>query len=165
MKNGLPIYASGSGYKGDKKFPGSVGTRCRQMAMMALFEAPLQMLCDSPTLYEKNMECFSFMAMVPTVWNDVVGLAGCPDSMFVAARQAKDGSWYAAGMTTIDARDAEVDTSFLGAGNWNAEIFRDAGDAMEDAAKFVHEKKTVKQGDKLSIHMAPGGGFVIHFAK
>ncbi len=155
----------GSSYRGDNKFPGSVGTRCRQMAMMALYEAPLQMLCDSPTLYEKNMECFSFMAKVPTVWKDVVGLGGCPDSMFAAAREAKDGSWYAAALTTIDARDFELDTSFLGKGEWKAEIFRDAGDKKEDAAKFVHERKSVKAGDKFTVHMAPGGGFIVKFTK
>ncbi len=155
----------GSGYRGDRKFPGSVGTRCRQMAMMALYEAPLQMLCDSPTLYEKNMECFSFMAKVPTVWADTIALSGCPDSAFVAAREARDGSWYAAGLTTMEARDSEVDTSFLGSGEWKAEVFRDAGDAKEDAAKYVHEMKSVKAGDKLAVHMAPGGGFVVRFSR
>jgi len=155
----------GSGYKGHAKTPGSVGTRCRQMAMMALYEAPLQMLCDSPTLYERNMECFAFMAKVPTVWKGVVGLGGCPDSMVAAARQARDGSWYAAGMTTAEARDFPLETSFLGSGEWTAEVFRDAGDAKEDAAKFVHETKRVKAGDKFDVHMAPGGGFVVRFSK
>ncbi len=155
----------GSGYRGSGKTPGSIGTRCRQMAMMALYEAPLQMLSDSPTLYEKNIECFSFMAKVPTVWKSTVGLCGCPDSMFVAAREAKDGTWYAAGMATIDARDCEVDTSFLGKGEWVAEIFRDAGDKKEFAAKYVHETKSVRPGDKLAFHMAPGGGFVVRFSK
>ena len=155
----------GSSYRGSPKTPGSVGTRCRQMAMMALYEAPLQMLSDSPTLYEKNIECFSFMAKVPTVWKSVVALGGCPDSMFAAARQTRDGEWYAAGMTTADARDFEVDTSFLGKGEWKAELFRDAGDAKEDAAKYVHETKSVKAGDKMSFHMAPGGGFIVRFTK
>ena len=67
-------YTSGEG----ARTPGSVGTRCHQMAMMSLYEGYLQMLCDSPTNYEKNEECFRFMAAVPTVWDDTVGLGGCP---------------------------------------------------------------------------------------
>ena len=160
-------WAPGTGYKGggDVLVPGSVGTRCRQMAMMSLYEAPLQMLCDSPTNYEKNMESFAFMSKVPTVWADTVGLGGCPDSFIAAARQAKDGSWYAAGMTDIKARDFTLDTSFLGAGEWQAEIFRDAPDSDKVGSHYVHETKSVTAGAKLPFHMAPGGGFIVRFTK
>ena len=146
--------------------PGSLGTRCRQMAMMALYEAPLQMLSDSPTNYEKNMECFSFMAATPVVWADTVGLGGCPRKFAAVARKAMDGSWYAAAINSKDARDFTLDTSFLGEGTWTAEIFRDAADADAVPTRFAHEKgKTVKAGDKLDFHMAKGGGFVVKFAK
>ena len=158
-------HAIGTGYRGDGRYPGSVGTRCRQMAMMALYEAPLQMLCDSPTNYEKNMESFSFMAKTPVVWADTKGLGGCPDSLVAAARQAKDGSWYAAGITDVAARDYALDTSFLGGGAWTAEIFRDAADADRDGTHYVHERKSVASGDKLKFHLAPGGGFVVRFSK
>lgn len=159
-------HAVGAGYKGNGNFPGSVGTRCRQMAMMALYEAPLQMLCDSPTNYEKNMESFGFMSKVPVVWADTVGLGGCPDTLVAAARQAKDGSWYAAGMTTAKASDFTVDTKFLdAAGTWKAEIFRDAPESVTDGTKYVREEKTVTAGDKLDFHMAPGGGFIVKFTR
>ena len=160
-------HAIGTGYKGAGLVtPGSVGTRCRQMAMMALYEAPLQMLCDSPTNYEKNMECFSFMAKTPVVWANTVGLGGCPDSCVVAARQAKDGSWYVAGLSDVKARDFTLYTSFLGKGDWKAEIFRDAADANRDGTHYVHEQgKVVKAGTKLDCRMAPGGGFVVKFTK
>ena len=157
-------YAIGD-YRGNGTNPGSVGTRCHQMALMALYEAPLQMLCDSPTKYEKNKECFAFMSRTPVVWDATVGLGGCPESFAAAARRAKDGSWYAAAISNKDARDFELDTSFLGKGKWKVEIFRDAGDAPADTQKFVHEAKSVKAGDKMSIHMAPGGGFVARIVK
>ena len=80
-------------YRGNGTNPGSVGTRCHQMALMALYEAPLQMLSDSPTKYEKNMECFSFMAKTPVVWDDTIGLGGCPESFAAVARRDKCGSW------------------------------------------------------------------------
>ena len=152
-------------YRGNGKNPGSVGTRCHQMALMALYEAPLQMLSDSPTKYEKNMECFSFMAKTPVVWDDTVGLGGCPESFAAAARKSKDGSWFAAAISNRDARDFAFKTDFLEAGTWKAEIFRDAGDADENPMKYIHETKTVKAGEELSFHMASGGGFVVRFKK
>ena len=152
-------------YGGGGINPGSVGTRCRQMAMMAAFEAPLQMLCDSPTKYEKNAECFSFMSKVPTTWADTKALGGMPDTMFAVARQAMDGSWYAAGLTNADARGFTLDTAFLGAGEWKAEIFRDADDADTQPTHYVRETKTVKAGEKIALRLAKGGGFAIRFAK
>ena len=152
-------------YRGDGTNPGSVGTRCHQMALMALYEAPLQMLSDSPTKYEKNMECFSFMAKTPVVWDDTIGLGGCPESFAAVARKTKDGSWYAAAISNKEARDFAFKTCFLGDGEWKAEIFRDAGDSGENPTKYVHETKTVKAGEELSFHMASGGGFIVKFSK
>ena len=68
------------------------------MAMMALYDAPLQMLCDSPDKYERNKECFSFMAATPTTWDETVGLDGSPDTCAVVARRKGD-VWYVAGIT------------------------------------------------------------------
>ncbi len=161
-------------YKGDYRVPGSVGTRAHQMAQMALYEAPLQMLCDSVINYEKNMESFSFMAKVPTVWNATVGLPGTPETVAAVARQAKDGAWYAAAITNRDPRDYTLDTSFLGRGawdwlfgadEWTAEIFRDAATSDDEPMTYVHETKTVKAGDKLNFRLASGGGFIVRFAK
>ena len=147
--------------------PGSVGTRCRQMAMMALYEAPLQMLCDSPTNYENNMESFKFMAATPVVWADTKALGGGvgPDSVAGCARKAKDGSWYAAAICSSEATTFELDTSFLGGGSWNAEIFRDGAESAEKPTTYVHETKSVASGDKIAFQMAPGGGFVVKFTK
>ena len=152
-------------YRGNGRNPGSMGTRCRQMAMMALYEAPLQMLCDAPTKYEKNMECFSFMAKTPVVWDDTVGLGGTPETFAAAARKAKDGSWYAAAISDKEARDFAFRADFLPAGEWQAEIFRDADDSGEEPMRFVHETKSVKPGEEFSFRMAPGGGFIVRFSR
>lgn len=152
-------------YKGNGLNPGSVGTRCHQIALMVLYEAPLQMLCDSPTKYEKNLECFRFMAAVPTVWDETIGLAGTPRTMAAVARKAKDGAWYAAGITDNTARDFTLDTSFLGEGRWRAEIFRDHAACDMKPECFMHGSTSVAAGEKLSLPMARGGGFAVRFWK
>ena len=153
-------------YKGTMTNPGSSGTRCRQMAMMALYEAPLQMLCDAPTKYERESECFSFMVAVPVVWDDTIGLGGSPDSFAAIARKSRDGTWYAAAITNAKGRDFILDTSFLGSGEWTMETFRDADDADVSPMHYVHEQgKRVKAGDRFEFRMAPGGGLVVRFSK
>jgi alpha-glucosidase len=146
--------------------PGSPGTRARQMALMALYEAPLQMLCDAPTKYEKNMESFQFMAATPVVWDDAVGLAGDPDSMAAVARRSRDGSWYVAAITDSTSRNWTLDTSlFLKEGEWAAEIFRDAPSSDAKPCEYVHENKVVKAGEKMSFKFVRGGGCVIKFVR
>jgi alpha-glucosidase len=136
------------------------------MALMALYEAPLQMLCDAPTKYEKNMESFQFMAATPVVWDDAVGLAGDPDSMAAVARRSRDGSWYVAAITDSTARNWTLDTSlFLKEGEWAAEIFRDAPSSDVKPCEYVHENKVVKAGEKMSFKFVRGGGCVIKFVR
>ena len=153
-------------YKGTHQNPGSMGTRCRQMAMMAMYEAPLQMLCDSPSKYEDNLECFKFMSEVPTVWDETCGISGAPDTYAVIARRKGD-VWYVAGITDDQSRYAVVDTKFLGPKGeaWKAEIFRDGLSTSEYPMQYVHETMDVKAGKVLSVKFARGGGFIIRFSK
>ena len=151
-------------YKGTFENAGSVGTRCRQMALMTMYFAPLQMLCDSPTKYEKNMECFSFMAKTPVVWDDTVGLDGdIGNFSYAACARRKGDVWYAAGMTDSNEREVEVSTDYLGEGKWAAEIFRDSEKSNTNPTSYIHETRIVKKGDKIAIKMAKGGGYVIRF--
>jgi alpha-glucosidase len=136
------------------------------MALMAMYEAPLQMLCDAPTKYEKNMECFRFMAATPVVWSESIGLGGNPDKYAAIARKSKDGAWYASVITNAKSREIEIDTArFLEEGDWQAEIFRDAPDSDVTPTKYIHEAKNVKSGEKISFKTAPGGGYVIKFTR
>jgi alpha-glucosidase len=122
------------------------------------------MLCDSPSLYRQEMECFSFMAKVPTVWDETVGLAGDVDRYAVAARRKGD-VWYVAAIGSWDPQALEIDLSFLGAGEWTAEIFEDGLNADRAPQDYVRRTAKVKAGDKLPVRLAPGGGFTARFAK
>jgi alpha-glucosidase len=144
--------------------PDVQGTRAHQMALMSLYEAPLQMLCDSPSLYRQNMECFKFMAGVPTTWDETVGLAGDVDRYAAAARRKGD-VWYVAAIGSWDPQELELDLSFLPEGEWAAEIFEDGANADRAPQDYVRRTATVKTGDKLKVKLAPGGGFAARIAK
>ena len=143
------------------KNPGSLGTRARQMAMMVVYSAPLQMLCDSPTKYERERECFDFMRRIPTVWTRTVGLGGTPQTYVALARQVKQTEWYVAGLTNGEPREIDLNFSFLAQGRWSTEIFCDekAPDALP--RQFVRTVRTVEACDRMSMHLAAGGGFVM----
>jgi alpha-glucosidase len=139
--------------------PSSQGTRVHQMSMYVIYESPLQMLSDSPSNYMKEQECTDFLVKVPVVWDDLKVLdAKVGDYLLLARRSGDD--WFVGGMTDWSERKLELDLSFLPAGEYNIEEFRDGINADKYAQDYKHLKSSVKSGDKLKIEMAPGGGWV-----
>ena len=136
----------------------SQGTRCRQLAEYVVFESPLNMLCDSPSNYMREPECTDFIASVPTVWDDTEVLCGKLAEYVAVARRSGD-VWYLGAMTGWDARDLELDLSFLGEGSYSITLYRDGANADRAARDYVKETVPVPDSRKLKVHMAPGGGF------
>ncbi len=140
--------------------PMSQGTRCQQLAMYVVYEAPLQMLADSPSNYRREPESLAFLSAVPTVWDETKVLSGkVGEHILVARRSGKD--WYVGALTNWDARDLDVDLSFLGSGAFEADIYRDGPNADRAGVDYVHEKRPVTTADHLRVHLAPGGGLAI----
>ncbi|MBQ3345217.1 MAG: glycoside hydrolase family 97 catalytic domain-containing protein [Kiritimatiellae bacterium] len=140
------------------------GTRCHQLALFPLFEAPIQMLCDSPTQYRSEPECTAFITKVPTVWDETRGVAGAIGK-FAAVARRKDGDWWLGAITDWTARDVKLPTDFLGEGEWTVEAFEDAPDADRNAEHYVRRVFTVKAGEPLKVRLAPGGGFAARFTR
>jgi alpha-glucosidase len=138
--------------------PMSQGTRCQQLAMYILYHAPLQMLSDSPTAYEKNKESLDFITSIPTTWDKTIPLAG-KVGQYVAMARKKGNEYFAAAMTNWDARNLTLDFSFLPAGTWKIEIFKDGVNADRNGTDYKKVVKTINSTDQLKIHMAPGGGW------
>ena len=134
------------------------GTRCHQLALFPIFEAPIQMLCDSPTQYRSEKECAAFLVNVPTVWDETVGVAG-EINAFAAVARRKGSDWWLGAITNWDGREIELSTTFLKTGEWKVVAFEDAPDADVNAEHYVRREFTVKAGEKLKVKLAPGGGF------
>lgn len=157
--------ATKSNYRPVNREPMSQGTRCHQLAAYAIFYSPLSMLCDSPSAYRKESECAEFIASVPTVWDETVVLDGKIGEYVVTARR-KGNTWYIGGMTNWTARTLEVDLSqILAEGNYTADMFRDGANAHRIASDYKREKITLPASRKLTVHLAPGGGFMMQVAK
>ncbi|WP_352421959.1 glycoside hydrolase family 97 protein [Proteiniphilum sp.] len=137
----------------------SQGTRCRQLAQYIIFESPLNMLCDNPSNYETEKECTEFIASIPTVWDETRALNG-KVGQYVSIARKSGNDWYVGSMTDWDARDMELDLSFLGKGDYKAVIFRDGVNADRVARDYKKETITIPDNRKLTIKMAPGGGWI-----
>lgn len=144
--------------------PMSQGTRCRQLAEYVIFDSPLNMLCDAPTNYLKEKECTKFIASIPTVWDESKALCGKVGEYLVMARQ-KDGVWYIGALTNWDARDIELDLSFLGDGMYQAEIFEDGVNADRIGKDYKRKVVTLTADKKFNIRMASGGGVIMKIKK
>ncbi len=139
--------------------PLSQGTRANQLAMYVVYDSPLVMLADYPGAYE-NQPGLEFIEKVPTVWDETRVLAGEP-GQYITTLRKKGNAWYLGSMTNWDARDFEIPLSFLGKGRYEARIFADGPNAATDGTSLSVVVKKVKAGDKLPVHLAPGGGLAV----
>jgi len=144
--------------------PMTQGTRSHQLAMYTIFEAPLQMLSDNPSIYQREQESTNFIAAIPTTFDATVALDGKVGD-YVSIARKKGNTWYAGAMTNWNARDLTVDLSFLGDGKYKAVIFEDGINAGKDATDYTTKTITVTAKDKLTIKMASGGGWAARFEK
>ena len=138
--------------------PMSQGTRCHQLAEYVVFDAPLTMLCDSPTNYRREEECTTFIASIPTVWDETIALQGKIAEYVVIARRS-GSKWYVGALGNWDARDLEIDLSRLGIGAKQGEAYVDGINAHRAASDYRREKVSVNGTWK--VHLAPGGGAVL----
>ncbi|WP_352421923.1 glycoside hydrolase family 97 protein [Proteiniphilum sp.] len=149
-KNYYPVYSEAM----------SQGTRCRQLAQYVIFESPLNMLCDSPSNYMAEPECVEFITSIPTIWDKTVAMNG-EVAKYISIARKKGDIWYIGSLTNWDARSLNLDLSFLGEGNFKAEIFRDGINADRLAKDYKREIINIPDNRQLPIYMASGGGIAI----
>jgi len=138
--------------------PMSLGTRCHQLAMYVVYEAPLQMLADSPSRYLREPEIMQLLAPMPTTWDETKVLdAKMADYVVIARRHGRD--WYIGAMTDWDPRDLNIDLSFLPAGNFEMDAYQDGANADRLGSDYKKVTSTVTNKSKVTIKMARGGGW------
>lgn len=138
--------------------PMSMGTRCHQLAMYVVYEAPLQMLSDSPSNYLREPEAMEFLAPVPTTWDETVVLdAQIGEFVAVARRHGKQ--WYVGAMTNWTERDLELRFDFLPQGELAMTSYEDGVNAHRVGSDFRMRRGKVNRQTVLKVHLAPGGGW------
>lgn len=144
--------------------PMSQGTRAHQVALYVVFDAPLTMLCDSPSAYEEDRTTTGFITSIPTVF-DSTEVMDATMGEYIVTRREKDGVYYIGGITNWAARDYSLSLSFLPEGKWKAKIYKDGMNADVTATDHVMEEIEVNSQSTIDMHMACGGGFAIIIEK
>ncbi|MFZ3377995.1 MAG: glycoside hydrolase family 97 C-terminal domain-containing protein, partial [Candidatus Acidiferrales bacterium] len=138
--------------------PMSQGTRCHQLAMYVVYDAPLQMLADSPSNYMREPKIMKFLSAVPTVWDDTQALDGQIGQYVISARRS-GSDWYVGAMTNWTPRDVQIDFSFLPPGNFQLQAYQDGVNADRLASDYQTTAMAVNKNTKMKVHLAPGGGW------
>jgi alpha-glucosidase len=138
--------------------PMAMGTRCHQLAMYVVYDAPLQMLSDSPSNYLREPETMEFLGPVPTEWDETrVLTAKIAEYVVVARRNGKE--WYIGGMGDWSPHTLDVDLSFLPDGNFTMEAYQDGVNADRNASDYRKTSTQVNRNTKLKLGLASGGGW------
>jgi alpha-glucosidase len=142
----------------------SQGTRCHQLAMFVVYESPIQMFSGNPSDAYPEVDFTTFLASLPTTWDETVVLEAKLGDYVIIARR-KDQDWYLAGMTDWSARTFDVDLSFLGKGAYRAFSVKDGANAGQHASDYRMGYDLVDGSKKLNVSMASGGGYIVKLIK
>lgn len=140
-------------------------TLCGQLALYLTMYSPLQMAADLPENYEKYDDAFQFIRDVATDWDDSRYLEAEPARYITVARKAKGTDrWFIGGKCNEDGHQSDLRLDFLDKGKkYVCTVYADAKDAdyEKNPKAYTITRRTVKQGDRLRLKMAPGGGFAV----
>ena len=150
-------HATKANFRPQDSAPFVMGTRAHQLAMMVVYESPLQVLCDSPYAY-RNQKGAEFLKVVPTTWDETRVLNGEIGEYVTIARRSGN-RWFLGSMTNSTPRELDVALDFLESGQYQVRVFRDADESAEYPDRVEEETRAVSSGDKLHLKLTPAGGY------
>jgi len=142
----------------------SQGTRTHQLAMFVAYESPIQMFSGNPSDAYPEIALTTFLASIPTTWDDLSVIDAKLGDYLVVARK-KNNDWYLAAMTDWNAREIEVKLSFLQDGLYRAFSCEDGLNAAKDASDYRLGYAMLDSTKTITLKMAPGGGYLVKLIK
>jgi alpha-glucosidase len=136
--------------------PVVIGTPVRMLATYVVLQNHLPMMADYPSAY-RSSPLTRVMAAVPATWDDTRALAARVGEEVVVARRS-GSDWWIGAMTDRRARQVRLPLSFLPAGMFQAEIYRDDLAAEHG---FKRETRTVTSADEVNLGLAAAGGALV----
>jgi alpha-glucosidase len=157
---GLLLNAQKDQFRPIGKNPMSIGTRCHQLAMFAVYDSPLQIFSGNISQGLKEPEFMQFIGSIPTTWDETKILQGKVGEFIITARK-KENNWFVAGLNNSNARTISLNFDFIEKTNFNMTICNDGVNAHNYGSDYEIRQKNIQYAEKLNISMAPGGGFLI----
>ena len=142
----------------------SPGTRSHQLAMLAVFDSPIQFFSGNPSQGYLEPKYMDFLGHIPTTW-DQTNILDAKVGQYIVTARKKEGNWFIGGMTNWDSRDLTINFDFLNEGQYQATICEDGVNADRYASDYRLYTVLVNKNNHMSLHLAPGGGFLIKLKK
>lgn len=129
-----------------------------QLALHILFETGSISMGDKIEVYQQSI-AKDFLSKLPATFDDVKYIEGEPTSHCVLGR--RDGNdWWIAGNTTKE-REVSIDLSFLGDGEYSADIYYDGTDYLT----LENKKENVNKNSSIKVKLSKNGGFALRIIK
>lgn len=161
---GLLLNATPKSFHNAEGYVMGPGTRAHQLSMYAVYDSPIQFFSGNPSQGFMEPQFMELLGSIPTLWDETI----IPDAKvgeYIVTARKNGNNWYIGGMTDWTPRDIELSFDFLNEGNYDATICKDGINADRYASDYTIDSSTVNKNDKLKIHLAPGGGFLIVLKK
>lgn len=144
--------------------PMGMGTRAHSMALFVILESPMQMLPDSPSDYYRERECTEFISQIPTEWDDLKVIKAKIGEHTLLARKNGD-DWYIGAITNWDQKSFSIAFDFLDDGKYKMEYIKDGINTDTRAIDYVLDTQIVDADSRITINLAPGGGWIARLVK
>lgn len=172
MFSGTMDYEPGILQNATKKHPEKMGmekliaqgTIMHQLAMFVIYESPLQLFSGNISDAIRHPQLMNFFGGIPTVWDETIILdASFPKYILEARRSEND--WFIGAMNDWTPKDFTLSLDFLEDGEYKITIAEDGINAARNPHDYKIITTNIKKGAQLSIHLAPGGGYLAHIKK
>ena len=161
-----------------KQIPSTV---ISQVGQCLVFYSGILTLPDLPDAYNRKLDLFEFIKMLPMTWDDTKVLEMKIGDYITMARRSGD-AWFTAALADESGRTTEIKLDFLNPGvTYDVTLYEDTAEShyefpgtwsKKEAAKknipfdpvktkrelYQIRKVKAKQGDTISARIAPGGG-------
>ncbi len=153
---GAMRYLAPSAFKRSWGNPHAMSTRVQQLAMYVVYHGGVQMLADSPTLYEQDEVAMDFLSKVPVTWDESIPIIGEMGKVIVMARRKGTG-WYVAGMAGDSNQLVSFSLYFLGDRQYQLTLLTN-GATPNDILKDV---MPISKYNTFTHEIIGNGGFVM----
>jgi alpha-glucosidase len=122
---------------------------------------------DIPENYLKHPQILKFISAEQMPWKESKTISGEIGEYIVMARKSSDYKWLIAAATNENARTLSIPLSILDKGEYKATIIEDGKDAdfRTNKESYAVSTLTVSYGQKITVHLAPGGGACVLLEK
>lgn len=159
-------------------------TWAHQLATLITFYSPFNCIAENTQFLLKTKSvqpALGFIKTVPSVWDETFVLPQSKIGELAAIARRKDNDWYLGILRSGAAQEIQIDCSFLGEGEYLAEILADDTEAdrihleglnkeanlrqWNTAVPFKKSTETIFKEKTITLHLAEHGGAAIKFTK